>query len=162
MLGWIREVHGGLCSLIIFEGVSTIIILSCTERVGTETYMSLPLSTWTQACTLRRGFTSAGRRLPKAGAEVCAAADAGGSARLRSTRYLGPVLHGSGSRCVRDSPNHKWAWVKIKPPRDRRFLSMSPSTRVPFWVPIFDLQPNSCDSFFFFPWFWVDPCSRLE
>ena len=33
-------------------------------------------------------------------------------------------------------------WVKIKPPWDRRFLSLVPFTRVPFWVPIFDPQPN--------------------
>ena len=34
-----------------------------------------------------------------------------------------------------------WAWVKIKPSGDRRFQSMFPFTRVPFWVHIFDPQP---------------------
>ena len=32
-------------------------------------------------------------------------------------------------------------WVKIKPPKDHRFWSMLPLTRVPFWVPIVDPQP---------------------
>ena len=27
-----------------------------------------------------------------------------------------------------------WVWVKIKPPGDRRFWSMFPLTRVPFWA----------------------------
>ena len=37
----------------------------------------------------------------------------------------------------------KWVWVKIKPPGDRRFSSLVPFTRVPFWgYPIFDPQPN--------------------
>ena len=36
----------------------------------------------------------------------------------------------------------KWVWVKIKPPGDRRFWSMLPLTRVPFWVPILDPLPN--------------------
>ena len=36
-----------------------------------------------------------------------------------------------------------WAWVKIKPAGDRRFQSMFPFTRVPFWVyPILDPQPR--------------------
>ena len=30
----------------------------------------------------------------------------------------------------------------IKPPGDRRFWSMLPFTKVPFWVPIFDPQPH--------------------
>ena len=33
-------------------------------------------------------------------------------------------------------------WVKIKPPGDRRFWSLVPFSRVPFWVPIFDPQPG--------------------
>ena len=36
-----------------------------------------------------------------------------------------------------------WVRVKIKPTGDRRFPSMFPFARVPFWVPIFDPQP--CD-----------------
>ena len=35
-----------------------------------------------------------------------------------------------------------WVWVKIKPPGDRRFWSMFPLTRVPFWVQIFDPPPD--------------------
>ena len=32
-----------------------------------------------------------------------------------------------------------WVWVKIQPPGDRRFYSLFPFTRVPFWgYPIFD------------------------
>ena len=35
-----------------------------------------------------------------------------------------------------------WVWVKIKPPRGPQVLvHVFPSTRVPFWVPIFDPQP---------------------
>ena len=34
-----------------------------------------------------------------------------------------------------------WAWVKIKQPRDRRFKSLVPFTRVAFWVPTLDPQP---------------------
>ena len=34
-----------------------------------------------------------------------------------------------------------WVWVKIKPTGDRRFWSMFPLARVPFWVPMFDPQP---------------------
>ena len=34
-----------------------------------------------------------------------------------------------------------WVWVKSKPPKDGRFWSMVPLTRVPLWVPIFDPQP---------------------
>ena len=37
-----------------------------------------------------------------------------------------------------------WVWVKIKPTfMDRRFWSMFPFTRIPFWVHIFDPQPNA-------------------
>ena len=36
----------------------------------------------------------------------------------------------------------KWVWVKIKPPENHRFWFMLPLTRVPFWVPVFDPQPN--------------------
>ena len=34
-----------------------------------------------------------------------------------------------------------WVWLKIKQEGLRRFWSMFPFTRVPFWVPIFDPQP---------------------
>ena len=34
-----------------------------------------------------------------------------------------------------------WVWVKIKPTGARRFWSMFPLARVPFWVPICDPQP---------------------
>ena len=37
---------------------------------------------------------------------------------------------------------HNWVWVKMKPPGDRRFWSMFPLTRVPFWVYIFDPPPT--------------------
>ena len=33
------------------------------------------------------------------------------------------------------SMSYSWVWVKVKPPADRRFQSMFPLTRVPFWVP---------------------------
>ena len=36
----------------------------------------------------------------------------------------------------------KWLWVKIKQPGDRRFEFIFPFTRVEFWVPISDPQPN--------------------
>ena len=35
-----------------------------------------------------------------------------------------------------------WVWVKLKPIGDRRFWSIFPFARVPFWVPIFDPQPS--------------------
>ena len=33
-------------------------------------------------------------------------------------------------------------WLKIKSPGDRRFDSLVPFARVPFWMPIFDPQPS--------------------
>ena len=49
---------------------------------------------------------------------------------------------------IRESPfgrpvwvPNQGVWVKIKPPGDRRFWSMFPLTRGPFWVHIFDPQP---------------------
>ena len=33
-------------------------------------------------------------------------------------------------------------WVEIKPSGDRKYWSMFPLTRVPFWVPIFHPQPH--------------------
>ena len=38
-------------------------------------------------------------------------------------------------------PSSIWVWVKIKPPKNHRFYSLVPFTRVPFWVPVFDPQP---------------------
>ena len=41
-----------------------------------------------------------------------------------------------------NSSRAKVIWVvKTKPPGDRRFWSLLPLTRVPFWVPMFDPQP---------------------
>ena len=34
-----------------------------------------------------------------------------------------------------------WVRVKMKPPGDRRFLSLVPFTRVPFWLRIFEPSP---------------------
>ena len=34
-----------------------------------------------------------------------------------------------------------WVWVKTRSPGDRRFSSLFPFTRVPFWVPILDPHP---------------------
>ena len=44
--------------------------------------------------------------------------------------------------CLAILPTHTWVWVKIKPPGDRRFLSLFPFAKVPFWVPISDPQPH--------------------
>ena len=47
-----------------------------------------------------------------------------------------------GPRMVSSNKHHPiWLWVKIKPPGDRRFWSIFPFTRVPFWAPIVDPQP---------------------
>ena len=39
------------------------------------------------------------------------------------------------------SPIPRWVWVKINPPENRRFWSMFPFTRIPFWARMFDPQP---------------------
>ena len=44
------------------------------------------------------------------------------------------IGHASNSPCW-TSKRGIWVWLKIKPPGDRRFWSMVPFTRVPFWVP---------------------------
>ena len=51
--------------------------------------------------------------------------------------------------CLKNGGTPKWVWVKSNPPGDRRFWSMFPFTRIPFWVHIFDPQPNGRFSFGF-------------
>ena len=36
----------------------------------------------------------------------------------------------------------KWVWLKIKPEGLRRFWSMFPLARVPFWYRLLEPQPN--------------------
>ena len=46
---------------------------------------------------------------------------------------------------VQDTDDHDFVcgvWGKIEPPGDRRFWSMFPLTRVPFWYRFFDPQPH--------------------
>ena len=48
--------------------------------------------------------------------------------------------------CKKDQRSTTWVWVKIKPPGDRRLLSLFPFTRVPVGVPIFVPQPRVPDT----------------
>ena len=43
---------------------------------------------------------------------------------------------------IRFNPPLKWVWLKIKKQGLRRFWSMFPLTRVPFWYWLFEPQPN--------------------
>ena len=54
---------------------------------------------------------------------------------------LAADVGGLALRCFTSRLGKMWAWVKMKPPENRRFLSMLPSTSVLFWVPIFYLLP---------------------
>ena len=62
-------------------------------------------------------------------------------------------VENEASRCDLDAilVRVRWVWLKIKPPGDRRFWSMFLFTWVPFWVPIFDPQPDGSDWFFGWP-----------
>ena len=62
----------------------------------------------------------------------------------------------------------EWVWLKIKQEGLRRFWSMCPLTRVPFWYWFFEPQPSHGDktmsvfvSLFFF-WFPVIPVGFLK
>ena len=45
--------------------------------------------------------------------------------------------------------DHGWVWLKMKQEGSRRFWSMFPFTRVPFWSRFFEPQPGTFD--------WMNP-----